>query len=103
VARGRFDPSSGRIIPELTLTSNNSPYLFVDPADAAVIYDTPNQNLNPAYSGTTYDGTGVSIGIAGVSDLTSADVANYRMAFLGENSGAVNLPTVVVDGNDPGL
>ena len=100
---GRFDPSSGRIVPELTLTSNNFPYLFVDPADAAVIYDTPNSTLNPAYSGTTYDGTGVSIGIVGVSDLTTADVANYRMAFLGEASGSVNLPTVVVDGNDPGL
>src|SRR6202007_1190056 len=100
---GQFDPSTGRIIPELTLTGNNSTYLFVDPADAAVIYDTPNKILNPAYSGTTYDGTGVSIGIVGVSDLTLADVANYRMAFLGEASGSVNLPTVVVDGNDPGL
>jgi trimeric autotransporter adhesin len=100
---GRFDPSIGRIVPELTLSGNNTSYLYVDPADAAIIYDTPNSLLNPAYSGTTYDGTGVSIGIAGVSDLTTADVANYRMAFLGESSGSVNLPTVVVDGNDPGL
>ncbi len=100
---GRFDPSTGRIVPELTLSSNNTLYLFVDPADAAIIYDTPNSLLNPAYSGTTYDGTGVVIGIAGVSDLFTADVANYRMAFLGEASGSVNLPTVVVDGNDPGL
>lgn len=100
---GRFDPSTRRIVPELTLTANSTAYLFVDPADAAVIYDTPNSLLNPAYSGTTYDGTGVAIGIVGDSDLTSADVANYRMAFLGEAAGAVNLPTVVVDGNDPGL
>jgi len=100
---GRFDPSTNRIIPELTLTSNNSSYLFVDPADAAIIYDTPNKVLNPGYTGTTYDGTGVAIGIVGVSDLTSADVANYRMAFLGESSGSMNLPTVIVDGNDPGL
>ena len=41
--------------------------------------------------------------LLGISDLTLADVANYRMAFLGEASGSVNLPTVVVDGNDPGL
>lgn len=101
---GRFDPSTGRIVPELTLSGgNNIFYLFVDPADAAVIYDTPNKLLNPAYSGTSYDGTGVSIGIVGVSDLTTADVANYRTAFLGESSGSVNLPTVIVDGNDPGL
>ena len=93
----------GRIIPELTLSGSNSSYLFVDPADAAIIYDTPNKVLNPGYTGTTYDGTGIVIGIVGVSDLTSADVANYRMAFLGESSSSVNLPTVIVDGNDPGL
>ena len=101
--KGRYDPFTGRIIPELTVSANDTSYLFVDPADAAIIYDTPNSVLNPAYSGTTYDGTGVSIGIAGVSDLTLADVANYRMVFLGEASGSVNLPTVVVDGDDPGL
>ncbi|HET6216573.1 MAG TPA: protease pro-enzyme activation domain-containing protein [Acidobacteriaceae bacterium] len=100
--KGRYDPSTGRITPEFTITTNTS-YLFVDPADAAIIYDSPNSVLNPAYSGTTYDGTGVAIGIIGVSDLTLADVANYRMAFLGEASGSLNLPTVVVDGNDPGL
>ena len=101
---GRFDPSTDRIQPELTLSGgSNIFYLFVDPADAAVIYDTPNKLLNPAYSGTSYDGTGISIGIVGVSDLTTADVANYRVAFLGESSGSVNLPTVIVDGNDPGL
>ena len=102
-AKGRFDPSTDRITPELTLKGNSSTYLFVDPADAAVIYDTTNKTLNPGYNGTTYDGTGIAIGIVGVSDLTLADVANYRTAFLGENSTSVNLPTVVVDGNDPGL
>jgi len=100
---GRFDPSTGRILPELTLSGNNSSYLFVDPADAAVIYDTPNSTLNTAYSGTTYDGTGVAIGIVGTSDLASGDVANYRVAFLGEALNSANLPTVVVDGNDPGF
>ena len=102
--RGRYDPSTNRIAPELTLSGgNNLYYLFVDPADAATIYDTPNKQLNLAYSGTSYDGAGISIGIVGVSDLTTADVANYRTAFLGESSGSVNLPTMIVDGNDPGL
>lgn len=101
--RGRYDPSTGRIVPQLTISANGTSYLFVNPADAAIIYDTPNSALNPAYSGRTYDGTGVSIGIAGTSDLTLSDVANYRMAFLGETPGNVNLPTVVVEGNDPGL
>ncbi len=102
--RGRFDPTTGRIEPELSLKFGTTDYLFVDPADAATIYDTPNKSLNTGYTGaTTYDGSGVNLGVVGVSDLTLADVGNYRTGFLGETSGAVNLPTVVVDGSDPGL
>ncbi len=101
---GRYDAATHSIQPDLTLFSGNTPLLFMGPADAATIYDTPNTSLNANFtSGTTYDGTGVNIGIVGVSDLTLADVQNYRMAFLGETSSTVNLPTVVVDGDDPGL
>jgi hypothetical protein len=104
-ATGRYDPTTHTIQPDLTLfgVGNGAPNLFVDPADAATIYDTPNANLNANYTATTYDGAGVSIGIVGTSDLTLADVTNYRTAFLGETSSSVNLPTVVIDGNDPGL
>lgn len=102
--RGHWDATSHSIQPDLTLKDTNGNfYLFVDPADAATIYDTPNTALNPNYSGSTWSGLGVSIGIVGVSDLTTADVQNYREAFLGEVSGAVNMPVQVVDGNDPGL
>jgi trimeric autotransporter adhesin len=103
--RGWYDSSTGRFVPQLTGTVSGSDlaYLFVVPADAATIYDSPNSVLNPVYSGPTYDGTGVSIGIAGTSDLTVSDVANYRITFLGETSGNVNLPTVIVEGSDPGL
>lgn len=102
---GHWDPTAHRIEPDLTLQDTNGNfYLFVDPADAATIYDTPNRALNPNYSGgNTWDGTGVNLGIIGVSDLTVADVQNYREAFLGEAAGSVNLPTQVVDGNDPGM
>jgi len=101
--QGHYDAQTHRITPNLTLGNATTKYLFVDPADAAIIYNTPNKALNPNYSGTTYDGTGVSIGIVGVSDLTMADVQNYRTAFLGEVPGAVNLPKEVVDGTAPGL
>jgi subtilase family serine protease len=30
-------------------------------------------------------------------------VTNYRLAFLGETASTVNLPTVIVDGPDPGI
>ncbi|MGA8111646.1 MAG: protease pro-enzyme activation domain-containing protein, partial [Acidobacteriaceae bacterium] len=99
-----YDDSTRSIQPDLTLfnSSNNPRYLFVDPADAATIYDSPNAALNPNYSGATWDGAGVSIGILGVSDLTLSDVLNYRVAFLGETAASANLPTIVVDGDDPG-
>ena len=31
------------------------------------------------------------------------DIQNYRTAFLGVTAATANLPTVIVDGNDPGL
>lgn len=99
-----YDTMEHRIQPDLTLSNGTQNFLVVDPADAATIYDSPNKTLNAAYTGSTnYDGTGVNLGIVGVSDLTMADVVNYRTAFLGETAGSVNQPTVVVDGNDPGL
>jgi trimeric autotransporter adhesin len=103
--RGHFDAASKRIVPDFTLLdSNNQDVLFVVPADASTIYDTPNSNLNGNFSGSnSYNGTGISVGIAGTSDLNLNDVTNYRTAFLGETTTNVNLPTVVVDGNDPGV
>lgn len=103
--RGRYDPLTHSIQPQFTLFgSNNTPFLFVDPADAATIYDSPNSNLNPNYtSGTNYTGAGVNIGIVGDSNITMQDVENYRTGFLGESASSANLPTVVVDGTNPGL
>ncbi|HEX4006824.1 MAG TPA: protease pro-enzyme activation domain-containing protein [Acidobacteriaceae bacterium] len=102
--RGRYDPTTHSIVPTLTLFSGTTPLLFVDPADAATIYDTPNTTLNANdSSGTTYDGSGVNIGIAGDSDVSTADVGNYRIAFMNQSAPSSNIPIVVVDGNDPGF
>jgi hypothetical protein len=97
-----YDTSTKSFKPQLTLFSGNTPNLFVGPADAAVIYNTPNSTLNAGYGGTTYDGTGVTIGIAGDSDITVQDVANYRAAFLNDTNTA-HLPTTIIDGDDPGV
>lgn len=103
-ARARYDASTDTLQPQLTLFDGaGDPYLFVDPADAATIYNTPNAKLNANYTGTTYDGTGVSIGIVGDSNVDMDGVTNYRLAFLGETAANVNIPTVVVDGDDPGV
>lgn len=100
---GQYDASTHRFKPNLTLQENGNDILFTVPADAATIYNTPNANLNANYTGTTYDGTGVTIGIAGDSNIAIQDVTNYREAFLGETSANANVPTIIVDGNDPGL
>ncbi|AXC13624.1 putative periplasmic aspartyl protease [Acidisarcina polymorpha] len=100
----KYNSLTRRIEPELTLfDSVGNPYLYVDPADAATIYDTPNANLNTSYKGRTYDGTGVTVGVVGDSNVDLTPVTNYRTAFLGETTATVNLPTVIVDGDDPGL
>lgn len=106
--KATYSPSARRFQaqPDLTfpIGSANTPFLFAVPADIATIYDTPNSKLNANFTGsTTWDGTGVNIGIVGVSDLPMSDVQNYRTGFLGETSTTVNLPTQVIDGNDPGL
>ena len=101
-ATGHYNPATKTIQPDFTLFGNGgTPYLYVDPADAATIYDTPNAALNANYKGTTYDGTGVNIGIVGDSNFTMQAVINYRLLFLNETTANVNAPTVVVDGEDP--
>jgi trimeric autotransporter adhesin len=60
--------------------------------------------MNPAYHGTTYDGSGVTIGIVGDSNLSAQaiqDIANFRALFLNDPNG-LHAPNIVVDGNDPG-
>ena len=95
---GRYDSKTHTITPTYTIGSATSGYyIFLGPADAATIYDTPNA-LNPNYTGTSYDGTGVTIGIAGDSNIDLTQDANYRATF----GLAAKAPTVVVDGTDPG-
>ena len=95
---GVYDPSTHTINPTYTLGNTTTGYyIFLGPADAATIYDTPTA-LNANYSGTKYDGSGVTIGIAGDSNISIAQNANYRATF-GLSSKAT---TVVVDGADPG-
>jgi subtilase family serine protease len=72
-------------------TSGSTHYLF--PADWAAIYD-----LNPVYGAGTA-GAGISIAIAGRSNIDVSDVAAFRaMAGL-----AAKNPTVILAGADPGL
>lgn len=92
------NPDSDRSSPLYTTGSASNGYsIFLGPADAATIYDTPT-TLNAASSGTAYTGTGVTIGIAGDSNIDINQNANYRATF----GLPANPVTVIVDGNDPG-
>ncbi len=61
----------------------------VTPGDLAKIYDIPAQ----------YTGAGVTVGVIGDSNINVNYISNYRKTF-GLPAGT---PTVVVDGNDPGI
>jgi trimeric autotransporter adhesin len=77
-------------------TSSDPYVLYIVPGDAATIYDTPNTTLNANYtSGTSYTGSGVTIGIGGDAVIQTSTVVNYRSAFLGNSTA----PTITnVDG-----
>jgi hypothetical protein len=95
---GAYNPETKRIQPNYTLGNATNGYtIYLGPADAATIYDTPTA-LNANHSGTVYDGTGVTIGIAGDSNIDITQDANYRATF----GLPANATTVVVDGTDPG-
>jgi hypothetical protein len=95
---GIYNAETRRIEPAYTTGNASSAYtMYLDPADAATVYDTTT-SLNPNHGGTSYDGTGVTIGIAGDSNIDISQNANYRATF----GLSPNDPSVVVDGADPG-
>ena len=63
------------------------------PQDFAAIYD-----VNPLYS-SGVNGSGITIAVAGRSNINVSDVAAFRTA----TGLTANNPTVIVNGSDPGL
>ena len=97
VPRDAPGTSGESLSPEYTFSQGG---YFLTPGDIATIYDTPNQTLNKKYAASAnLTGTGVTIGIAGDSNVDLSNVANYRSLF-----GLPALtPTVTIDGSDPGV
>lgn len=83
--------SAVRPKPELTTGTSPNFSLYVVPADAATIYNTPNSYNANFSSGTSYNGSGVKIGIAGDAVINPAIVADYRTRFL---NGDTTQPTI---------
>jgi trimeric autotransporter adhesin len=97
--RGIYNIKTHRAHPDLTAKGSDFYYLYVGPADAAVIYDTPVKALNPAFTGSNVDGSGAIIGIIGDSNIDASQNANYRTLF----GLATKAPKVILDGGtDPG-
>jgi len=85
----RADSSATFAHPDMTVGNS---FLYVVPADAATIYDTPN-SYNAAFSsGTSLTGAGVTIGIGGDGAIQSSTVVSYRKRFL---NGDTTSPTVI--------
>lgn len=100
---GMLDKESKRLVPaseagirpDLTEGSAGNYTLYVVPADAATIYDTPN-SLNANFStGTSYTGTGVTIGIGGDALIQAATVVDYRTLLMSNTTA----PTITNVGN----
>jgi trimeric autotransporter adhesin len=71
--------------PFLTTGSGTSYDLYVVAGDAATIYDTPNGLNANFHTGTSYTGSGVTIGIGGDAVIQGTTVADYRTLFVGDN------------------
>jgi len=98
--RGKWNAAAHRFQPDLTLDLDGTNYLFVVPGDAATIYNSPNSlNVNLATGQAIYDGTGVTIGVVGNTNVDVTHVAYYRN-FFGLPANPV---TVVYDGTQANI
>jgi subtilase family serine protease len=98
---GKWTPvdANGEVKPSFTIGTGtgNTPFEEVTPYDFATIY-----NVLPLWN-AGIDGTGVSIAIAGRSDISLADVKSFRTAFGLPTNLAQNTPQIIVNGADPGV
>ena len=86
--------ASAGAAPQLTYQANSDTYEDLTPYDFATIY-----NILPLWTASKpINGTGVTIAISGVSDISQADVTNFRSTF---GLPAMTLKTIV-NGTDPG-
>ena len=81
--------------PQFLATVSGQNYELITPYDFATIY-----NVLPLWNATSpIDGTGQTIAIAGRSDISLSDVANFRSSF----GLPPNVPTIIVNGPAPGV
>lgn len=99
LGQATYDPRTHAVQPQWNYGSSSSPFYVVSPQDFGVEYDLPNPALNPGYTGTAVDGSGQTIAIINESNINLALVNQFRSLF----GLPANPPTVIIDGNDPGI
>jgi hypothetical protein len=92
---GKWTPVNpdATVQPLFNVPVTSGTFEMVSPYDFATIY-----NVIPLWT-AGIDGTGQTIAIAGRSDINLADVAAFRSSF----GLPANVPTVIVNGKDPGI
>ncbi|UWZ83550.1 protease pro-enzyme activation domain-containing protein [Occallatibacter riparius] len=101
--KAKWDANLRRFTPDLTISGSGTHYLLLGPGDAATIYNTPNSlNTRLASGQGPYDGTGVTIGVAGTTALTFVGDTFYRQMF-GLESFNIQGAVSVIDGNPANL
>jgi hypothetical protein len=85
--------ANGRVVPQFTGGSGSNQFFAVGPTDFSIIYNT-----QPLLNGGN-DGTGVTIGVVGISNIDIQDVRDFRTLF----GLPANDPNIVLNGPDPGL
>ena len=86
-------PYVGGPVPLFTFTANDNTFYGLGPADFAAIY-----NVLPLWT-AGIDGTGQTIAIVGESNIHVTDIEAFRTLF----GLAPNDPTIIVNGEDPGV
>jgi hypothetical protein len=91
--------ATGQVTPQFSFAGCGvAPCNAIGPTDFATIYNVlPLWNL-----GSPIDGTGQTIAIVGDSQINLQDIQKFRTLF-GLPTNAVNVPTIIVDGTDPGF
>jgi subtilase family serine protease len=92
---GKWKPENQDALtrPLFNVAVTGGTFELVSPYDFATIY-----NVLPLWN-AGIDGTGQTIAIAGRSDISLTDVANFRSAF----GLPAKAPTIIVNGPDPGI
>ena len=95
-SRGVFTRNlqTGEMHPAYTISTTSGNYYGIAPGDFATIYNTKSL----LQAGT--NGTGQTIAIIGLSNISMSDVTNFRNLFA---LGPINNFGVIVDGDDPGI